>query len=80
MTRTADLRRAVAPYSQGTCPFQSAAAWEADALVTEPSQTSGYRPNGPTNLEVRVRALPPLETILPSGNADVVLHFYDSAS
>jgi uncharacterized protein YxjI len=48
-------------------------AWEADALITQPSQTSGYRPNGRTSLEVRMRALQALETILPPGNAAVVL-------
>src|SRR5260370_18418589 len=55
-------------------------ACEADALVTKPSQTSGYSPNGRTSLEVRMGALHPLDTIPPPGNADVVLRFYNSAS
>jgi hypothetical protein len=53
----------------------STPAWEADALVTQPSQTSSCRPNGRTSLKVRMRSLQPLEAILPPGNADVVLHF-----
>jgi hypothetical protein len=61
-------------------PATNTPAWEADALVMQPSQTSGYRPNGRTSLEVRMHELQPLETILPPGNADVVLRFYDSAS
>jgi len=52
-----------------------ASAWSR-ALVTH-EQTSGYRPNGPTVSEVRV-ALCPTRNDLPR-NADVVLHFYDSA-
>ena len=54
-------------------------ACEADALVTKSNQTSGYSPNGRTSLEVRMRAQL-LETILQPGNADAVLHFYDSTS
>jgi hypothetical protein len=76
LRRDESALRSVLPESHQS----SASAWEADALVTQPSQTSGYGPNGRPSLEVRMRTLQPLETILPPGNADVVLRFYESAS